>query len=184
MVSFEDQQVIPAIRDMKQLERFLRSPYQYGVLLECYLGHLKGIARAVQEHDKKLIFHVDLISGLKHDEHAVDFLCQEIKPAGIISTRLNVILKAKQKGVYAIQRVFLLDSQALEKSFAVINKGKPDYIELLPGVVPHLIKEVKEKTNTPVLAGGLIRAEHEIKKALEAGAAAVTTSNEELWKKK
>ncbi|ADE67586.1 MULTISPECIES: glycerol-3-phosphate responsive antiterminator [Priestia] len=180
-MSFHGQSVLPAVRDMKQLEKFLVSNYEYGVLLDNQVGMLKGIMKEVHKHEKKLIIHLDLIHGLKHDEYAVDFLCQEFKPAGIISTRTNVILKAKQRGIYAIQRVFLLDSTALKKSYELMKKVKPDYIELLPGIVPTLIQEVKAETGIPVLAGGLIRTAEEVHNALEAGASAVTTSNRELW---
>ena len=181
-MAFGNQQILPAVRDMKQLERFLESNYQYGVLLESHLGQLKGIMNAVRRVDKQLLLHVDLIQGLKHDEYAVEYLCQELKPAGLISTRSSVIMKAKQKGVYAIQRIFLLDSTALEKSYHLIEKIKPDYIEILPGIIPSLIQEVQEKTGVQVLAGGLIRTEQDVAEAHKAGAAAVTTSKRELWK--
>jgi glycerol uptake operon antiterminator len=74
-----------------------------------------------------------------------------------------------------------LDSTALKKSYELMKKVKPDYIELLPGIVPTLIQEVKAETGIPVLAGGLIRTAEEVHNALEAGASAVTTSNRELW---
>lgn len=181
-MAFGGQQILPAVRDMKQLEKFLESDYKYGVLLDSHLGQLKGVMNAVKRANKELLLHVDLIQGLKHDEYAVEFLCQELKPAGIVSTRSNVIMKAKQKGVYAIQRVFLLDSTALEKSYHLIQKIKPDYIEILPGIIPSLIQEVYEKTGIPVLAGGLIRSEQDVEEALKAGATAVTTSKRDLWK--
>ncbi|MBM7702753.1 glycerol-3-phosphate responsive antiterminator [Metabacillus iocasae] len=180
-MGFNNQQVLPAIRDMKQLEKFLESDFEYGVLLDSQLGLLKGIMNETKRVGKKLIIHVDLIHGLKHDEYAVDFLCQEYKPAGLISTRANVVLKAKQRGIYAIQRIFLLDSTALRKSYELIKKVKPDYIELLPGIAPSMIQEVQDETNIPVLAGGLIRTEEDVLKALRAGAAAVTTSDRTLW---
>lgn len=53
-----------------------------------------------------MIYHVDLIHGIRSDEYATEFICQEYNPYGLISTKSNVILKAKQKGVIAIQRIF------------------------------------------------------------------------------
>jgi len=168
---------------MKQFDRFLESDFVYGVLLDSHLGQIKHLVKAAKDHNKKLFIHVDLIQGLKHDEYAAEFLCQEIKPAGLISTRTSVIAKAKQKKVFAIQRLFLLDSGGLEKSLELVKKYEPDFIEVLPGIVPHLIHEIKEKTGIPIFAGGFIRTEEDVKKALQAGATAVTTSREELWKK-
>ncbi|OLS35437.1 glycerol-3-phosphate responsive antiterminator [Bacillus sp. MRMR6] len=179
---FHKQQVLPAFREMKQLERFLESDYKYGLLLDSHLGQLRGIMNVVRKAQKELILHVDLINGLKADEYAVEFLCQDLRPAGIISTKSNVILKAKQKGVYAIQRVFLLDSTSLEKTYKMVPKIKPDYIEVLPGIIPSIIQEVHEKTGIPILAGGFIKSEQDVLQALTAGATAVTTSRQNLWK--
>jgi glycerol uptake operon antiterminator len=53
-----------------------------------------------------------------------------------------------------------------------VERTRPDYIEVLPGVMPHIIKEVHEKTKIPIFAGGLIRSEEDIENALQAGAIA------------
>ncbi|MGN2620598.1 glycerol uptake operon antiterminator GlpP [Bacillus stercoris] len=183
MMSFHNQPILPAIRNMKQFDEFLNSSFSYGVILDIHLGQLKGVIREAQKHGKNMMVHVDLIQGIKHDEYGAEFICQDIKPAGIISTRSNVIAKAKQKKIYAIQRLFLLDTSAMEKSMEFIGKHKPDFIEVLPGIVPSLIQEIKEKTGIPIFAGGFIRTEEDVEQALKAGAVAVTTSNTELWKK-
>lgn len=182
-MSFHNQPILPAIRNMKQFDEFLNSSFSYGVILDIHLGQLKGVIREAQKHGKIMMVHVDLIQGIKHDEYGAEFICQDIKPAGIISTRSNVIAKAKQKKIYAIQRLFLLDTSAMEKSMEFIGKHKPDFIEVLPGIVPSLIQEIKEKTGIPIFAGGFIRTEEDVEQALKAGAVAVTTSNTKLWKK-
>ncbi|CAI6242885.1 hypothetical protein B4146_0985 [Bacillus subtilis] len=182
-MSFHNQPILPAIRNMKQFDEFLSSSFSYGVILDIHLGQLKGVIKEAQKHGKNMMVHVDLIQGIKHDEYGAEFICQDIKPAGIISTRSNVIAKAKQKKIYAIQRLFLLDTSAMEKSMEFIGKHKPDFIEVLPGIVPTLIQEIKEKTGIPIFAGGFIRTEEDVEQALKAGAVAVTTSNTKLWKK-
>ncbi|WP_409299785.1 glycerol-3-phosphate responsive antiterminator [Peribacillus sp. SCS-155] len=176
------QTVLPAIRNMKAFEKFLEMPYQYGVILEIHVSQLRNVFQMAQNHRKKLFIHADLINGLKNDEYATEFLCQEFKPYGIISTRAAVITKAKAKGVLAIQRIFLLDSQALEKSYSLIQKTEPDYIELLPGTMLEIITEVAKKISVPILAGGFIRKVQEVDNVLEAGAAAATSSSIDLWK--
>lgn len=92
-----------------------------------------------------------------------------------------MIQKAKQKGVFAIQRVFLIDSHALEKSYKLIEKTRPDFIEVLPGAMPWMITEVIERVNIPIFAGGLIRTVEEVQAALDSGAKGITTSKRELW---
>ncbi|WP_201798440.1 glycerol-3-phosphate responsive antiterminator, partial [Lysinibacillus fusiformis] len=45
-----------------------------------------------------------------------------------------------------------------------------------------IIQEVHEKTGIPILAGGFIKSEQDVLQALTAGATAVTTSRQNLWK--
>ncbi|MEB2278801.1 glycerol-3-phosphate responsive antiterminator [Lysinibacillus xylanilyticus] len=180
-MNFNDQQIIPAARTVKQFDEILNSRFEYIVLLEVHISLLMSIKREADRNGKKLIIHADLIHGLKTDNFAADFLCNDIRPAGIISTRSNMLIKAKSRGIIAIQRVFLIDTIALEKSFSMIESAKPDYIELLPGIIPSMISEVHQRTKIPVITGGLVRTVESIEEALSAGAVAITTSNKNLW---
>lgn len=181
MVAFYKQKILPAIRKMKDFDQFLNSSYEYGVLLDSHVAQLESIVRTTKQANKKLLLHADLVHGLKNDEYATEFLAQYIQPAGLISTRANVLLTAKKKGLLAIQRMFLLDTNALEKGYEIVSKINPDYIEVLPGVMPHIIQEVSEKTRVPVFAGGLIRSVNDVEQAILAGASAVTSSRKDLW---
>ncbi|WP_110927467.1 glycerol-3-phosphate responsive antiterminator [Bacillus massiliglaciei] len=175
------QKIIPASRNMKEFERFLKSPYELGVFLELHISMLKSVQSLARQHNKKMIYHLDLIHGVKSDEAGTEFICQEYKPYGIISTKANVIITAKKKGVKAIQRLFLIDSHALEKSLALVAKTRPDYIELLPGAMPQIIEEIAGTSDIPIMAGGFIRTKQDVEAALQAGALGVTTSDVRLW---
>lgn len=182
-MQIENQTVWPAVKTAKEMEAALSFPYPYLVLLGGHLGQLRHLIELAERHGKKVLLHADLIDGLKNDEFAAEFLCQHIRPAGLISTRASVIQKTKQNKLIAIQRLFLIDTGALEKSYILLEKTKPDFLEVLPGVIPHMIREVKERTGIPVIAGGLIRTVDDVRTALEAGASAITTSRRELWNK-
>ncbi|WP_026688890.1 glycerol-3-phosphate responsive antiterminator [Alteribacter aurantiacus] len=176
------QTLLPAIRQLKDFDWLLESPYQTIILLESHVGQLRSIVTTAKRANKQLFIHADLVHGLKSDDYGADFLCQDIKVDGLISTRKNMVLKAKKQGISAIQRLFLLDSLALEASYKKIELTKPDYIEVLPGVVPNLIEEITDRTQIPVIAGGLVRTYSDVETALKAGASSVTTSNKDLWK--
>ncbi|WP_108670261.1 glycerol-3-phosphate responsive antiterminator [Peribacillus acanthi] len=176
------QKLFPTSRNMKNFERFLESSYENGIFLDTHVSQLRHIQQMAKLHMKKMFFHMDLIHGLKNDEFATEFVCQEIQPEGIISTKGAVIMKAKQKGILSIQRIFLIDSQALEKSLKIIEKTQPDFIEVMPGAMPWIIKEIKRQVEIPIIAGGFIRTEDEVNAAMEAGASAISTSNVQLWK--
>ncbi|MBU8915155.1 glycerol-3-phosphate responsive antiterminator [Neobacillus sp. 114] len=177
-----NQRILPAVRKMKDLEKLIKMSYEYIVVLDIHISQVKSIVELTKAHGKKPLLHVDLIEGLKNDEYAAEYLCQVVKPAGLISTRAGVITKTKQNGLLAIQRMFLLDTNALEKSYALLKRTQPDFIEVLPGIMPHIITEVNERTGIPIFAGGLIRSINDVELALNAGASAVTTSKAELWK--
>lgn len=181
-MAFHNQLILPAVRRMKDLEQLMDLSYEYIILLDTHLGQIKPVADLAAAHRKKLLLHADLIEGLKNDEYAAEYLCQHIRPAGLLSTRAGVITKTKQNGLLAIQRLFLLDTNALEKSYALIERTQPDFIEVMPGVLPHMIAEVHARTGIPVFAGGLIRTALDVERALEAGASAVTTSQAGLWR--
>ncbi|MBD0382093.1 glycerol-3-phosphate responsive antiterminator [Paenibacillus sedimenti] len=181
-MSLQEQRILPAIRKIKDLEKLFKSNYTYIVMLDSHIGQLKSVVDLARANGKKLLLHADLIEGLKNDEYAAEFLCQSIRPAGLVSTRANVITKTKQNGLLAIQRLFLLDSSALDKSYTLLERTRPDFIEVLPGVIPHMITEVKERSGIPIFAGGLIRSVNDVELALQAGATAVTTSDTELWR--
>lgn len=178
---FDGQRIFPAARSVKEFEKLVKSDFEVIILLNSHIGQLKSLIQLAKSTNKKVFVHADLIQGLKNDEYAAQFLCQDIRPAGIISTRKNVVLTAKKNKIIAIQRLFLLDSIALESSYKLLETTQPDYIEVLPGVMPHIIQEVFKKTGIPIIAGGLIREKEEVKRALAAGAVGVTTSRQDLW---
>ena len=177
-----NQVVLPAVHKIKDVETVLTSSVEHMVLLGGHIAQMKQIVDLASQAKVNVLLHADLIDGLKNDDYGVDFIIQHIAPAGIISTRANVVVKAKQRGLLAIQRMFLLDSDALERSYNIIDKVKPDFIEVLPGIMPDIIAEVYERTKIPIIAGGLIRSELHINQAINAGAVAVTTSRQALWK--
>jgi len=173
--------VLPVLRNMKEFERLLSSDHEYIIYLEIRLSQLKALVQAAKKAKKKVILHIDLIQGLKADAYGIEYLVREVKPDGIVSTRSNVIAMAKKNKLMTIQRLFLLDSHALEHNIKLINQVKPDYIEILPGIIPSVIAEVHEQTGIPVIAGGLIRTKEDVELAYGGGAVAISTSQAELW---
>lgn len=173
--------VIPAVRNMKDFDKALESSQETIVLLETRLSQLKTLVHYAKRANKRVFIHADLIQGLKADEYGMEYLIREVKPDGLLSTRGNVISLAKKHHLIAIQRLFLLDSKALDNNLKLIERLQPDCVEVLPGLIPSIIEEVFQTTNIPIIAGGLIKNEMQVKAALDAGAVAVSTSKIKLW---
>ncbi|PTK07064.1 glycerol-3-phosphate responsive antiterminator [Mammaliicoccus sciuri] len=173
--------ILPAIRSMKDMEKFLKMDYERCVLLDTHIGHLQGILEQMKKHQKEVMLHIDLIKGLSNDEAAVEYVIQQYKPHGIISTKSKIIKRAKKLNTLTILRVFILDSTALSRSIELIKQSDPDLVEVLPGVATKVIKEISDKTGKRIIAGGLINTKEEIDLAIESGAQYVTSSDITIW---
>lgn len=83
--------------------------------------------------------------------------------------------------LYTVLRFFIIDSIAMENVFKAQNNVDPDVIEILPGVMPKIIKKISKKVKCPVIAGGLICDKEDIMDVLSAGAICVSSTNENTW---
>ncbi|WP_260855224.1 glycerol-3-phosphate responsive antiterminator, partial [Bacillus sp. WP8] len=90
------------------------------------LGGVKGIMNEANADDKKMFVDVDVIDGMKDDEYGREFICEEMKGGGIICSRCCVIVKAKEKKVYGIEGMFLVDRSGMEKSMELVGKHGRD----------------------------------------------------------
>ena len=127
------------------------------------------------------VVHLDLIDGFSAKEIAVDAVHAFTGAEGIISTRGTQIKRAKQLGMTAIQRGFMLDSRSLSSFEAQIQTSKPDFVEILPGLLPKVIAELKARLDVPIIAGGFIHEKEDVIAAIQAGALAVSASRPEIW---
>ena len=177
-----DAPIIAAVKDDAGLRRALESDCKVIFLLYGTIVNIDALVRDVQGRGKLCVVHMDLVEGLGNREIAVDGLVKLCHPDGIISTRMPQIRRAQQLGVLAIQRTFMLDSISLQNLLAQIETHRPDFIEVLPGIIPGVIREITEKTSIPLIAGGLIRSKQDVIQALQAGVIAVSTTCQDVWK--
>ncbi|HLR66226.1 glycerol-3-phosphate responsive antiterminator [Virgibacillus alimentarius] len=173
--------IIPAIRRMKHFEKGLETKSDWIIILDTRLSQLRHLVKYCKQANKKILIHFDLIKGLKSDEYGLEFLIHEIKPDGILSTRGNIIELSKKNKLLAIQRIFLLDSLALEQNLKQIKRVQPDFIEVMPGLMTDVLKQIQVKTDIPIIVGGLVTTKKEVELALDAGAVGVSTSHVDLW---
>ncbi|HEY8418304.1 MAG TPA: glycerol-3-phosphate responsive antiterminator [Limnochordales bacterium] len=148
-------------------------------------GTIFDLARAtalVRQTSAMLFAHVDLLQGVGKDPAGIRWLGQELGIHGIVSTRSNLIKAARDEGLFAIQRLFILDSEALRTGLKVVSSTGPDAVELLPGlVVPNIQHRIPFNSLPPVIAGGLVETEAEVRTILKTPAVSVSTSRSELW---
>ena len=174
--------VIAAVKDDKGLDT-LNSCEDVRVVFTLY-GDICNIGRIVErikEAGKIAIVHMDLIEGLSGKETTVDFIKEHTRADGIISTKPTLIKRGKELGLYTILRIFILDSMAFENIRKQMSVAKPDALEILPGLMPKIIRRVCKMARVPVIAGGLISEKEDVVAALGAGAISVSTTNPDVW---
>lgn len=173
--------IIPAVRKPEDLAAACRSEWPILFLLTGNLFTVEDYVREANESGKKVFLHVDFLAGLGTDPVAVEYIADRVRPAGIISTKSHMVKQAKKCGLQAIQRLFLIDTSALEHGIHTVRQNRPDALEVMPGLIPRVIGELSASTSLPIIAGGLIKDHAEIEMALQAGAAAVSMGNKSLW---
>lgn len=176
-----DSPVIAAVRNEEQMETAMHSSCKVVFLLFGDACNVVELVNRLQKHGKKVVVHVDLITGFGPKEATVDYLCQVAKADGIISTRAPLVHHASEQGCFSALRIFAIDSMVEGNIKREIGKAKPDVIEILPGVIPKFITRLSGIVRIPIVAGGLIHDKSDVLAALGAGAWAVSTSREELW---
>lgn len=176
---FADVPIVAAAKSEEELEQCLTSRSAVIFLLFGDLCRLQALVKKIKDAGKIAVVHLDLIEGLAPKDISVDFLIENTAADGIISTKSNIIRYAKQKGLLTIQRYFLLDSRVLEN--ITKNTSPADFLEVLPGVMPKIIRLLTEKIEKPIIAGGMIRDKEDILSALSAGAVAISSTNEKVW---
>lgn len=177
----EDCPVIAAVKDEVGLKASLDSDSQIIFLL---FGDICTVARytgMVKEAGKMVFIHMDLINGLSNKEIAVDFIKEHTGADGIISTKPQLVKRAKELKMFGILRIFVIDSLAfgnIEKQCASLM---PDAVEILPGLMPKIIRKLVRTVSVPIIAGGLISDKEDVMNALEAGAISISVTNQKVW---
>lgn len=174
--------VIAAVKDMEGLAACCeREEIKIVFVLFGDICNISSIVKRIKDAGKTSMVHIDLITGLSGKEVAVDFIKENTRADGIISTKPALIKRARELSLYTTLRVFVLDSMAFENIEKQMSVARPDVIEILPGLMPKVIKRVCKLVRVPVIAGGLISDKEDVMAALSAGAISVSTTNPKVW---
>lgn len=177
----EQMPVVAAIKGNNGLERCLESESKVIFILYGDVISIADIVARVKQAGKVAMVHIDLIDGLSAHEVSIDFIVKSTDADGIISTKPTMVRYAKSKGLLTIQRFFMLDSIALLNIQKQIAQDSADMIEILPGVMPKIIRKIVTSVHKPIIAGGLISDKEDVVNALGAGAIAVSSTNPAVW---
>ena len=181
MEQFEDCPVIAAVKDEEGLKACINSEIGIVFVLFGDICSISGIVKRLKDAGKTVIVHLDLISGLSGKEIAVTFIRNTTDADGIISTKPALIRQAKECNLFTVMRFFAIDSMAFDNIRRQSESVHPDIIEVLPGLMPKVIRRICTESRIPVIAGGLITDREDIMAALNAGAISISTTNRQVW---
>lgn len=177
--------IIAAVKNDEGLATALTEDVEIIFVLYGDICTIPGIVKKIKQAGKVAMVHVDLITGLNNSKDVcLDFIKNNTEADGIITTKSNLIAHAKELELNTVLRYFILDSMALQniEKQAKSPGVKPDIIEFLPGIVlPKMIKRINKVSRVPIIAGGLIADKEDVMNALDAGALAISTTNEMVW---
>jgi glycerol uptake operon antiterminator len=176
--------IIPYVTDWKIPEPELLGHADVLFLSGGEIAEIPGVFEKLDNRltrDIPIMLHIDLISGLTNDEAGLRYVASFGRVVGIITTKHHMVRTIRKLGMYTVVRLFLQDGRAVERGMSIVQRSKPDAIEMLPGIATTLITDHLKHISIPYIAGGLIRSEETAQRILEAGCQAVSTSNSSLW---
>lgn len=180
--AMEDCPIIAAVKDKEGLEECLTTESRIVFILFGDILSITGIVDTLKQHNKTAMVHIDLIAGLTSREVSVDYIKNNTKADGIITTKPALVKRAKEVGLYSVLRFFVIDSMAYENIQKQCSISRPDCIEILPGIMPKVIRKISRASGIPLIAGGLIEDREDIFHALQAGAESISTTNRRVWR--
>ena len=176
--------IIAAVKDDEGLDRALNGDIEIIFVLYGDICTISSIVKKIKLSGKVAMVHVDLITGLNNSKDVcLDFIKNNTEADGIITTKSSLIPHARELELNTVLRYFILDSLALQniEKQAMARGVKPDIIEFLPGIVlPKMIRRINKVSRVPIIAGGLIADKEDVMNALDAGALAISTTNESV----
>ncbi len=140
------------------------------------------IVKRLKNMGKQVFVHIDLITGFASKEICVDFIKEKTEADGIISTKPYLIKRANELGLFTVQRFFMIDFITYANVVKHVHVTDPNVVELMPAGLTKVIRYLSEEIERPIIAGGLVLDKDDVIGALSAGAIAVSTTNQELWK--
>jgi len=176
----EENPIVAAVKDEKDLQVALKSDLRVIFVLFGNILNMKSISDMISSNEKIGIIHVDLVEGLSSNEYAVKFLKENTSFKGIISTKPQLLRSAKKLGFIVIQRFFMIDSLSKENMKKHLVK-ECDAVEILPGLLFKIIKEISTTLDKPLIAGGLISDKADVVETLKSGATCISTTKKDIW---
>ncbi|MEH7123680.1 glycerol-3-phosphate responsive antiterminator [Bacillus sp. JJ1773] len=175
---------IAAVKSPKGIEKVIKQKDRISAvfLLTGNIMSIKGYVDLFKKEGLPVFVHIEKIGGLSMNDEGLDFIANYVQPLGIVTTKPNMVAKAKKRKLMAIQRVFMIDTEVYDHVLHSLDQNAPDIIEIMPSRLPHVIRDLSKQVKIPLITGGLLSEKAHAMEVLDCGAIAITTSNTDIWK--
>ncbi len=173
--------IIAALRREEDVVAALDSRTSTIFLMYGEISRFESVIARFKQAGKTVFVHIDLIKGLSSDKEAIDFVASRIAPDGIVTTKGHLVKEAKKFGMKACHQLFMIDTQAFHTGIKSVHGSSPDAVEIMPGLMPSVVRAWKAEVPLPLVVAGLIRSETEIRTMLDAGCDGVAVGDPGLW---
>ncbi len=173
----------PIILGITDINEFLKVENNSAKVVFTLFGEISNIIQIIKqlkEINKIVFVNIDMVSGFSSKNSVIDFLIDNTKVDGIISTKPQILRYAKQKGLFTIHRFFILDSSSWRNIESQIKISNADIINITPGWTK-VIQWTVNKYRQPIIASGLVCDKPTVIESLKAGAIAICSTNHDVW---
>ena len=180
MELIDENPVILGIKSEQDVEPAVKNSGKIVFTLFGNIADIVSMIGRLKEAGKIVFVNVDLVDGFESKSSVLRFLKENTETDGIISSKAAMLQVAKELGFYTVHRFFILDSVSYGNISEQLNKSNPDFVNIVPGwskIIEWTVQEHKK----PVIASGLISDRKSVSDSLKAGAAAICTTNHDVW---
>ena len=106
----EEYPVVASVKDEEGLDAVLRSECKIVFLLHGSVLDLPSIVQRLKDDGRIVLVNVDLIEGFAGKEVVVRYVKEKTSADGILSSKAFMVRAARELGLFAVHRFFLIDS--------------------------------------------------------------------------
>ena len=105
--SIQNNPIIAAIHDIDNLDSAINTDCEIIFLLTGNIFNLRDVVEKIKSKDKEVYIHVDLLEGFSRDLIALKYIHENIRPSGIITTKLNLVKLPRRWIIYNTAIIYI-----------------------------------------------------------------------------
>lgn len=175
--------VLPSVIYPRNLDDFLEGPRRICTLASLPLDRAEAVLAEVAARDRFALVNIDTCPGFGRDDTALSHLAQ-LGAAGVLSTRLATIQRARQLGLVAVQIMFVTDRSAVAKGLAAVRSATPHLVQFMPAPVLGHLTPAQRGALGRFFVSGFVQHPDDVAAARALGAVGASSSSSELWQLK